>query len=185
MTKRRHVIKELVDTEHSFGQDMKVVDDIYKGTSNVIIISAEDVKTLFGNSDQVVAFSTQFLDALKQASKSVYVLPKSKRWRSNRESNTTSHSLGTDDQSSLNGIELSDDDKDRRTFIGEAFGQHMAQMEKVYADYLKNHDAANQKLQVLQKNDKVQILLRLGILIPCWSNPFRGFSSILCCWTNY
>lgn len=160
LTRRRHIIKELVDTEHSFGQDMKVVDDIYKGTSNVIIISAEDVKTLFGNSDQIVAFSTNFLDALKGASKSVYVLPKSKRWRSNRVSNATSYSEITDDQSSLNGVELSDDDKDRKTFIGEAFGHHMANMEKVYAEYLKNHDAANQKLQVLQKNPKVQIWLK-------------------------
>ena len=160
LTRRRHIIKELVDTEHSFGQDMKVVDDIYKGTSNVIIISAEDVKTLFGNSDQIVAFSTNFLDALKGASKSVYVLPKSKRWRSNRVSNATSYSGNTDDQSSINGVELSDDDKDRKTFIGEAFGHHMANMEKVYAEYLKNHDAANQKLQVLQKNPKVQIWLK-------------------------
>ncbi len=160
LTRRRHIIKELVDTEHSFGQDMKVVDDIYKGTSNVIIISAEDVKTLFGNSDQIVAFSTNFLDALKGASKSVYVLPKSKRWRSNRVSSATSYSGNTDDQSSINGIELSDDDKDRKTFIGEAFGHHMAAMEKVYAEYLKNHDAANQKLQVLQKNPKVQIWLK-------------------------
>ena len=160
LTRRRHIIKELVDTEHSFGQDMKVVDDIYKGTSNVIIISAEDVKTLFGNSDQIVAFSTNFLDALKGASKSVYVLPKSKRWRSNRISNATSYSGNTDDQSSMSGVELSDDDKDRKTFIGEAFGHHMANMEKVYAEYLKNHDAANQKLQVLQKNPKVQIWLK-------------------------
>ena len=160
LTRRRHIIKELVDTEHSFGQDMKVVDDIYKGTSNVIIISAEDVKTLFGNSDQIVAFSTNFLDALKGASKSVYVLPKSKRWRSNRISNATSYSGNTDDQSSINGVELSDDDKDRKTFIGEAFAHHMANMEKVYAEYLKNHDAANQKLQVLQKNPKVQIWLK-------------------------
>lgn len=160
ITKRRHIIKELVDTEHSFGQDMKVVDDIYKGTSNVIIISAEDVKTLFSNSDQIVAFSTQFLDALKQASKSVYVLPKSKRWRSNRESNMTTNSLGTDDQSSLHGAEMSDEDKDRRTFIGEAFGHHMTNMERVYSEYLKNHDAANQKLQALQKNEKVQIWLK-------------------------
>ena len=82
--KRRHIIKELVDTEHLWiSQDLKVVDDIYRGTSNVIIISAEDVKTLFSNSEQIVAFSTSFLDALKQASKSVYVLSKSKRWRSN------------------------------------------------------------------------------------------------------
>lgn len=160
LIRRGHIIKELVDTEHSFGQDMKVVDDIYKGTANVIIISTEDVKTLFGNSDQIVAFSTNFLDALKQASRSVYVLPKNKRWRSNRVSNATTHSEATDDQSSINGADLSDEDKDRKTSIGEAFGHNMANMEKVYADYLKNHDAANQKLQALQKNRNIEIWLR-------------------------
>lgn len=160
LIRRRHIIKELVDTEHSFGQDMKVVDDIYKGTSNVIIISAEDVKTLFSNSDQIVNFSTNFLDALKQAAKGVYVLPKSKRWRSNRTSNATSYSCNTDDQSSISGGELTDEERDRQTFIGEAFEHHMGTMEKVYGDYLKNHDAANQKLQQLQKNPKVQIWLK-------------------------
>ncbi|KAL8703789.1 MAG: hypothetical protein Q9201_003029 [Fulgogasparrea decipioides] len=160
LTRRRNIIKELVDTEHSFGQDMKVVEDIYKGTSNVIIISPEDVKTLFSNSNQIVAFSTDFLDALKQAAKSVYILPKSKRWRSNRMSNATSHSGGTDDQSSISGTDINDEERDRQTFIGDAFGMHMAEMEKVYADYLKNHDAANQKLAALQKNEKVQIWLK-------------------------
>ena len=160
LIRRKKIIQELVDTEHSFGQDMKVVDDIYRGTCNVIIPAVEDVRTLFGNSDQIVAFTTKFLDALKQASKSVYVLAKSKRWRSNRISSSTTASGGTDDQSSINGGETSDEDKDRRTYIGEAFGQHMAAMEKVYGDYLKNHDAANQKLQSLQKNEKVKIWLK-------------------------
>ncbi|KAL8770739.1 MAG: hypothetical protein Q9209_003606 [Squamulea sp. 1 TL-2023] len=160
LTRRKNLIKELVDTEHSFGQDMKVVEDIYRGTSNVIIISPEDVKTLFSNSDQIVAFSTSFLDALKQAAKSVYILPKSKRWRSNRMSNATSQSGGTDDQSSINGPETNDEEKDRQTFVGDAFGHHMAEMEKVYTDYLKNHDAANHKLAALQKNEKVQIWLK-------------------------
>jgi len=160
LTRRRHIIKELVDTEHSFGQDMKVVDDIYKGTANVIVISPEDVKTLFGNSEHIVAFSTNFLDVLKQGSKSVYVLAKSKRWGGNRVSNATSHSGNTDDQMSINGVELSDDEKDRKTFIGEQFGNHMASMEKVYTEYLKNHDLANQKLQALQKNPKVGIWLK-------------------------
>ena len=159
LTRRKHIIKELVDTEHSFGQDMRVVEDIYKGTSNVIIISDEDVKTLFGNSDQIVAFSTSFLDALKQASKAVYVLPKSKRWRSNRISTATSAS-GNTDESLAGGADLSDEEKDRQTFIGEAFGQHMSNMENVYAEYLKNHDSANQKLQQLLKNQKVQIWLK-------------------------
>ena len=160
LIKRCHIIKELVDTEHSFCQDMKVVDDIYKGTSNVII-SPEDVKILFGNTDQIVTFSTNFLDALKHGTKSVYVLAKSRRWNRNRvSSNTTYSGATTDDQSSISGPELSDDEKDRKTFIGESFGHHMAEMEKVYSDYLRNHDAANQKLQALQKNEKVQIWLK-------------------------
>ena len=160
LTRRRHIVKELVDTEHSFGQDMKVVEDIYRGTANIIVISAEDVKTLFGNSDQIVQFSSTFLDALKRGSKSVYTLAKSKRWRSDRASNATSFSGTTDDQSSIDGAELSDEEKDRRTFIGETFGRHMAHMERVFTDYLKNHDAANQKLQILQKSPKVQIWLK-------------------------
>ncbi|KAL8688014.1 MAG: hypothetical protein Q9218_005967 [Villophora microphyllina] len=160
LTRRRNIIKELVDTEHSFGQDMKVVEDIYKGTSNVLILSAEDVKILFSNSDRIVAFSTDFLDTLKQAAKSVYLLPKSKRWRSNRMSNATSHSGATDDQSSISGVDTTDEERDRQTFIGDAFSLHMAEMEKVYAEYLKNHDAANQKLVALQKNETIKIWLK-------------------------
>ena len=166
LVRRRHIIKELVDTEHSFGQDMKVVDDIYKGTSNGLVISDSDVKILFGNSDQIVAFSTAFLDALKQAAKSAYTLPKSRRWRSKRDSSATSASGFTDDQSSVNGVELGDDEKDRQTYVGEAFVNHMSHMEKVYTDYLKNHDAANQKLQALQKNEKVQV----------WLNECRNYA---------
>ena len=165
LTRRKHIIKELVDTEHSYGRDMVVVIDIYKETSNVIVISPEDVKTLFGNSAQIVTFSTNFLDALKQASKSIYVLPRSKRFH--RISDATSHSGNTGDESSIHGSDLNDEEKDRKTFIGEAFGQHMASMEKVYADYLKNHDAANQKLQQLQKNPKVEI----------WLNQCKEFAS--------
>ncbi|KAK3167863.1 hypothetical protein OEA41_004309 [Lepraria neglecta] len=160
LKRRRHIIEEIVLTEHSFGQDMKVVDDIYKGTSNVIIISAKDVKTLFSNSNEIVAFSTIFLDALKQASKSVYVLPKSKRWRSNRVSNATSYSGNTDDQSSINGVELNDEEKDRKTSMGEAFGEHMAKMEQVYTEYLRNQKTATERLEFLQQDPKVQIWLK-------------------------
>jgi hypothetical protein len=45
----------------------------------------------------------------------------------------------------------------------------MAQMEKVYTEYLKNHEAANKKLQVLQRNQKVSI----------WLNECREWASDL------
>lgn len=160
LKKRRHVIKELVDTEYTFGRDMKVVEDIYKGTSSSCLdLSAEDVRTLFGNSDQIVHFSMTFQDALKEAARSVYVMPKSQRWSSKRSSRATQASPPAEDQSAADQ-ETSDLDKDRQTFIGEAFMANMAQMEKVYADYLKNHDSANKKLEALQKNPKVAIWLK-------------------------
>ena len=159
LKKRRHVIKELVDTEYNFGRDMKVVDDIYKGTSSSCLdLSSDDVKILFGNSDQVVHFSMAFQDALKNAAKSIYVMPKSQRWSSKRTRNRQLNSH--EDQASIAGMEALEIEKDRATFIGQSFLGHTAQMEKVYSDYLKNHDAANKKLQVLQRNPKVAIWLK-------------------------
>ncbi|KAF7591337.1 hypothetical protein BBP40_001661 [Aspergillus hancockii] len=158
LKKRRHVIKELVDTEYTFGRDMKVVDDIYKGTSSSCLdLSAEDVKVLFANSDQVVQFSMAFQDALKEAAKSVYIMPKSQRWTSRR--NARNHVAKTDEESST-ATSTSDLEKDCATFVGQVFMTHIGNMEKVYADYLKNHDAANKKLQTLQKNPKVAIWLK-------------------------
>jgi len=160
LKKRRHVIKELVDTEYTFCRDMKVVDDIYKGTSSSCLdLSTDDVKILFGNSDQVVQFSTAFQDTLKRSAKSVYVMPKSQRWSSKRVRNRQLNG-SSEEQSFMSGTEASDLEKDQATFIGQAFMAHMAHMEKVYADYLKNHDAANKKLQILQKNPKVTIWLQ-------------------------
>jgi dynamin-binding protein len=162
---RRHVIKELVDTEASFGRDMSVVDDIYNGTSSSCLdLSTEDAKILFGNSDQIVKFSMDFLDSLKQAVKNVYVMPKSQRFQSKRnsraESASTLATTASDDQSTEKTDETTDLDKDRRTFIGEAFKKNLGEMEKVYAVYLKNHDAANRKLQALQQSPEVGVWLK-------------------------
>lgn len=160
LKKRRHVIKELVDTEYNFGRDMKVVDDIYKGTSSSCLdLSTDDVKILFGNSDLVVQFSMAFQDALKNAAKSIYVMPKSQRWTSRRARNRQMNAA-YEDQASIAGMEALEFEKDRATFIGETFLVHVTQMEKVYADYLKNHDSANKKLQTLQRNPKVAIWLK-------------------------
>ncbi|RAH87147.1 hypothetical protein BO86DRAFT_79089 [Aspergillus japonicus CBS 114.51] len=158
LKKRRNVIKELVDTEYTFGRDMKVVDDIYKGTSSSCLdLSSEDVKVLFANSDQVVQFSMAFQDALKEAAKSVYVMPKSQRWSSKR---SARHRQASRNEDKADSTGLSDHEKDQMTFIGQAFVAHIGYMEKVYADYLKNHDAANRKLQTLQRNPKVAIWLK-------------------------
>lgn len=156
LQKRRHIIRELVDTELKYGQDMKVVEDIYKGAaSSNEILSQDDRKVLFGNSAEIVEFSLTFLDALKAAASSVYVLPREKRWNAKRGSFSTSHSTLTD-QSSVNSSEVVDDSQDKKTLIGAAFNKHTARMEKIYGEYLKNHDAANQRLKVLQEKPKVK-----------------------------
>jgi hypothetical protein len=168
LKKRRHVIKELVDTEYTFGRDMKVVDDIYKGTSSSCLdLSPEDIKTLFANSDQIVQFSMTFQDALKEAAKSVYVMPKSQRWSSKR--NGRNQHAPKHDSESSEGTGPSELEKDRLTSIGGAFITHISYMEKVYAEYLKNHDAANKKLQVLQRSQNVSI----------WLNECREWASDL------
>lgn len=161
LTRRRHILKELVDTEASYGQDMKVVTDIYKGTSSQVIESVDDSKALFGNADQVMVFSQTFFDALKQAAKSVYIVPRSKRWRSKRDSDSVTTASGnTDDQSSIVGFsDLGDEERDRMTFIGEVFLTHMSEMEKIYRDYLRNYDNANAKLILLQTNPTIKIWL--------------------------
>ncbi|KAH8703328.1 hypothetical protein BGW36DRAFT_287352 [Talaromyces proteolyticus] len=159
LKQRRNVIKELVDTEYTYGRDMKVVDDIYKGTSSSCLdLSADDVRTLFANSDQIVQFSMNFQDALKQAAKSVYVMPKSQRWSSKRGTRSGRGSPPVEVQNSVGDATSSE--QDQRTFIGHVFMENMAQMEKVYTDYLKNHEAANKKLQILQRNPKVEIWLK-------------------------
>ncbi|KAI3145358.1 hypothetical protein CBS147326_308 [Penicillium roqueforti] len=152
LKKRRHIIKELVDTEHTFGHDMIIIEDIYKRTS-LTVLDPEDVKVLFGNSDQVAAFSDKFLSDLKQAAQSIYVIPKALRWTSKRKrNNQAAESIAPEGAEAAGMSEL---EKDRATFVGQIFVAHMTQMEKVYTDYLKNHDAANKKLQVVQRIPKV------------------------------
>ncbi|PGH27914.1 hypothetical protein AJ80_00464 [Polytolypa hystricis UAMH7299] len=162
LKKRRHVIKELVDTEYTFGRDMTVVVDIYKGTSSSCLdLSPEDVKTLFGNADQVVKFSMDFQDTLKHAAKSVYVLPRSQRWQSRRGNRSSQASSAmSDSQTSLAAPEVSEEEKDCKTSIGEAFMANISQMEKVYSEYLKNHDAANKTLEALMQKKNVSIWLK-------------------------
>lgn len=159
LKQRRNVIKELVDTEYTYGRDMKVVDDIYRGTSSSCLdLSIDDVRNLFANSDQIVQFSMNFQDALKQAAKSVYVMPKSQRWSSKRGTRSTRGGSPAESQNSV--TDSTSVEQDKYTFIGHAFMEHMTQMEKVYADYLKNHEVANRTLQTLQRNPKVEIWLK-------------------------
>jgi hypothetical protein len=159
LKKRQHIIKELVDTEHTFGHDMMVIEDIYKSTSSDIL-DTDDIKILFGNSEQVADFSDHFLHDLKKAARSIYIIPKAQRWTSqrNRENEPPEPEPPVADQLA-EYAGMSELEKDRSTSVGHVFIRYVQQMEKVYADYLKNHDAANKKLQALQRVPNVGIWL--------------------------
>ncbi|CAG7919921.1 unnamed protein product [Penicillium olsonii] len=159
LKKRQHIIKELVDTEHTFGHDMMVIEDIYKETSSDVL-DVDDIKILFGNSEQVADFSDHFLHDLKKAARSIYIIPKAQRWTSQRNAeNRPPQSEPPVDDQLAEYAGLSDLEKDRSTTVGHVFIRYVQQMEKVYTDYLKNHDAANKKLQALQRLPNVGIWL--------------------------
>lgn len=159
LKERRHLIKELVDTESSYCQDMTIMEDIYMGTA-CTVLSETDRRVLFGNLDQVRTFSVEFLDELRQTAAAVYVIPRENRWNAKRGSIGTSHSGGADN-STINGTP-SDKELhalDAETAIGQSFLKHLGRIEKVYGEWIKSNDAANQRLKELQPDHTVNLWL--------------------------
>lgn len=157
LMKRRHIIKELLDTEHTYHQDLKIIEDIYKATA-ADLVSQEDKKTLFGNCDEIERFSLHFYDEMRKAVATVYIPPKQIRWTGKRGSYSTMQSDATG-QTSMMSTEIVDDEKDRSTTLGKCFLQNLQRMDHVYGTYLKNHDAANQRLQALKNTSTVKCWL--------------------------
>ncbi|KAI9809919.1 MAG: hypothetical protein M1825_000352 [Sarcosagium campestre] len=159
LLKRKRLIKELLDTEKSFHDDMKITDEIYKVSSSDAI-TPDDIKVLFGNSDQIVAFSESFYETLRNAGASVYLAPKILGpSQSRRTSGVTSNSAEETNRPSSE-VTLSDEEQDRKTFFGEVFVQEIKKMEKVYGDYLRNHEQASKRLVKLQSQPKIAIWLK-------------------------
>ncbi len=158
LTKRRMLIKELLDTEKVFYNDMNIVQEIYRVSAadeRQPVLNPDDVKVLFGNGDQVAAFSMDLYDALRPAAKSVYRAP---RMPLQRTSVSTSNSGGTGvtDDAPAGASWMTDDDRDRQTSIGAVFAQLLSRMESVYGEYLRNHDAANKRLEKLQSIPRIR-----------------------------
>ncbi|KAI9693640.1 MAG: hypothetical protein M1822_002911 [Bathelium mastoideum] len=160
LKQRLHVIQEIVTTENTYCRDMTIVEDIYKATASACKdLSAEDVKGIFGNSDKVLKFTEDFQTALRAAVKPVYSPPKDNRWRTKRGSLSTPSSKNTD-QSSLQGVELPNDESDRMTRIGCVFNEHLSRMEKVYQDYVLNYFYVDDRLRKLETRAGVSIWLK-------------------------
>jgi hypothetical protein len=164
--KRKMVIKEIIDTESVYLKDLNVVEEIYKGTAEACPkLDTADVKAIFRNTDEIVAFSQMFLDELKSAGSSVYS-PRSQRTRQSRATTTTSTattsiSPSAEDRFSVAATltDETDEQKDRKTFIGANFGKHLQKMQVIYTDFLKNSEQASSRLAALQSDPAVKVWL--------------------------
>lgn len=163
LKKRQHLMKEILDTESAFFRDMTVAEEIYKGSANACSsITQDDIKVLFGNTGDIVHFSKAFLETIKAAVASVYVM---RRGASGLNSSAASVANSTNSDDRVGGYMedmLTEEEKDRKTYIGEAFAENLYRMEKVYGDYCKNHDAALTRLQKLEMNKGVAIWLAVS-----------------------
>ncbi|KAM3414732.1 hypothetical protein BST61_g9888 [Cercospora zeina] len=155
LLRRRHIIKELLDTENSYHQDLKIIEDIYKATCTPELVQPEDKKVLFGNCDEVEKFALHFYDEMRKAVSQVYTPPKQHRWMNKRGSFSTTQSEGT----TGTFTDAMDNARDQTTTIGRTFLMNIPQMENVYGTYLKNHDAANQRLSAIQNTTTVKCWL--------------------------
>ncbi|KAG4423218.1 hypothetical protein IFR04_003584 [Cadophora malorum] len=154
--KRMMGIKELIDTESVYIKDMNVVEEIYKGTAEACPkLDPSDIKAIFRNTNEIVDFSTMFLDELKSAASSIY---SPRKTRQNKAAGNASPST---DRFSVAATlnEETDDQKDRKTFIGASFGKHLKRMQVIYTDYLKNSEVANSRLSALQNDGAVKVWL--------------------------
>ncbi|KAF3282738.1 hypothetical protein TWF970_001478 [Orbilia oligospora] len=153
LTKRRFLLRELIDTEKTFFQDMTVTEEIYKGTADACDdLRPEDIRVLFGNTHAIVAFSRGFLDSLKAAAAAVYVPSKQPKTPSGSQ-------IDVNDGNNEPEAEVSQE-ADSQTWVGEAFAQALPNLERVFGDYCKNHEAAVSKLQTLEKVRGIAIWLK-------------------------
>ncbi|KAG0650735.1 Dynamin-binding [Hyphodiscus hymeniophilus] len=158
---RRMLMKELIETEAVYLKDMNVVEEIYKGTAEACPkLDSNDIKAIFRNTDEIVAFSTMFLDELKSAASSVYS-PRGHRFKAKTANPLVATSPVVNDRISVTPtlIEESDEQKDRKTFIGANFGKHLQKMQTIYTDFLKNSELASTRLTALQADAAVQVWL--------------------------
>ena len=156
---RKHVIKELVDTENSYQKDMRVLCDIYKPTATAAL-SEEDIHTLFGNVEQVQVFARDFLTALKQTTKPAYSADRKKEKKDGLDNLMHYNSSSSTLASTKIESEISDIQKDRETRIGDAFDASLKDMEVVYTEYIRNRHSANQRLEALQRSPAAQEWLK-------------------------
>ena len=155
LKKRRHILKEIVDTEYTYERDMRVLCDIYKQTA-VAAIGEEDIKIIFGNVDVVQQFSKDFLAILKQVVKPAYTMERADR----RKDADRASTVQSPADSIAGSSDLTEFEKDELTRVGSAFEASLGDMEKVYTEYIRTRHAANKRMEALQTSPTVKEWLK-------------------------
>jgi hypothetical protein len=162
LKERWNLMKELIDTEHSFFHDMTIAVDIFMATcSSVTALTIEDRKVIFGNVESIRDFVAKFLDALKKSVVTVYQIPSENRFHFKRTSAETSKA-----ESNSNGMVLGvmpekefHPDLDRQTTVGAAFCQYTQEMDILYREWMIHQEASNKRIQQVQPNPQVKMWL--------------------------
>ena len=151
---RMRAVGEVIETESVYVKDLNVVEEIYKGTAEACPkLDVGDIKVIFRNTDEILGFSTMFLAELKSAASSVFVL------RAKQSKGTASPSVDSRISIAQTLADETDEQKDRKTFIGSIFIKHLKEMQRVYTDFLKNSEIASSRLGVLQTDPAVKVWL--------------------------
>jgi hypothetical protein len=162
LKERWNLMKELVDTEHSYYHDMTIAVDIFMATApTVTSLSTEDRRLIFGNIEKVRDLSSKFLDALKKCVYSVYQIPQENRFHFKR-----GNADGTVRDSTVNGPILGTmPDKefhallDRETTVGMTFLDFAVEMDRIFRSYMINHDASNKRFQAIKGESQIKLWL--------------------------
>lgn len=182
LRQRELCIKELVDTEAVFVRDMNVVEEIYKGTAEACPkLDDKDIKLIFRNTHEIIAFHTTFLSEIKDGVSSVYV-PRGRRSPLLKEDKTMSDATTINSvistaastvpstaPTSTTAASISEvttatngeteDAKDRHTVIGPAFIRNIEQMRIAHEGFLRTSDVASRRLIEIQQDPTVQVWL--------------------------
>jgi hypothetical protein len=159
LVQRRNVIKELVDTEAVFIRDMSVVWEIYKGTAEACPkLDAKTIKLIFRNTDEIIAFHTQFLSELKKGVIGVYAPQGRCSPLAKDDQATVDATLPIPSQQVFTGEP--DDQKDRSTSVGPVFKQNIEKMRTIHESFLRSSDLAAKRLIQIQQDSGVKVWLK-------------------------
>lgn len=154
LIQRSLAIKNLLTLESTFVGNMRVVRDIYKGTTEACPkLAPESAMLIFRNIDELVDFHFSFFFRLRFVALSYH--PSNPRL-SAQPQNRKELPIASGPTDNPHGPE---DAEDRQTSIGCLFVQHMEQMEAVHEDFSRRSDLAADCLRVVQDDPAVKIWL--------------------------